>query len=112
MEEIIQTKKCSKCRAEKSLGNFWKRERGKFGVDSVCKECSNKIKKEYHKTEKGKNWLETYSKSEKRKRVYKKYRQSEKGKEAIKKWAKSEKTKQVSWNCRNKNYYHYWAVQT
>ena len=44
----MQTKICSKCGRELSLDNFYKKKDGKYGVSSICKDCSNAISKEYY----------------------------------------------------------------
>jgi 5-methylcytosine-specific restriction endonuclease McrA len=38
---------CSKCKESKTLDQFYKSKTGKYGVKSKCKECSNKIVREY-----------------------------------------------------------------
>ena len=43
----IQTKKCSKCNKEKYISEFYKIKRGKYGVRSICKLCSNSYIKIY-----------------------------------------------------------------
>ncbi len=35
----VQYKQCSRCKRFKSLDEFYKFERGAFGVMSICKEC-------------------------------------------------------------------------
>ena len=42
-------KQCSKCQEVKSIEDFYKKKRGKFGVAGVCKGCANKYSKEYNK---------------------------------------------------------------
>lgn len=39
------TKTCTKCQVEKSLGEFHKSKKGKFGVRSICKRCTADYKK-------------------------------------------------------------------
>lgn len=41
------TKKCSKCKIEKSLKNFNKAKSGKYGRRSDCKECQKQMKKKW-----------------------------------------------------------------
>lgn len=48
------TKICSKCKKELPLELFGKEKRGKYGVRSVCRECTNKDKKEYREQNKDK----------------------------------------------------------
>jgi 5-methylcytosine-specific restriction endonuclease McrA len=40
-------KQCSRCKESKSLDQFYKDKNGKYGLKSKCKECSNKIVREY-----------------------------------------------------------------
>ena len=45
----MQTKLCSKCQIEKPVSDFYKKERGKYGVAGYCKNCKVKQVKEAHK---------------------------------------------------------------
>ena len=42
----MDSKVCTKCEKELTIDNFHKQRTGKFGVRSICRECSNKIYKE------------------------------------------------------------------
>jgi 5-methylcytosine-specific restriction endonuclease McrA len=44
----MDTKQCNKCKETKTLDQFYKDKKGKYGLGSKCKECSNKICKEYN----------------------------------------------------------------
>lgn len=63
MPEIIISKRCSKCKENKSLSDFYKNYTAKDGYRSDCKACRKK-----------------YSQTEKHKASQKRYRQTEKGK--------------------------------
>ena len=45
-------KKCSKCKDNKPITDFYKKSRGKFGVGCVCKPCKKVQNKRYHTEEK------------------------------------------------------------
>jgi hypothetical protein len=45
----MQTKLCSKCQIEKPICDFYKKERGKYGVAGYCKNCKVKQVKKAHK---------------------------------------------------------------
>ena len=45
----MQTKLCSKCQIEKPVSDFYKKERGKYGVAGYCKNCKVKQVKKAHK---------------------------------------------------------------
>lgn len=67
------TKICSKCKKELTLESFGKEKRGKYGVRSVCRECTNKENKEYR--EQNKDKIKAYWQSNKeifseRKKIY------------------------------------------
>ncbi len=49
MVEETKVKRCTKCGEEKELGEYWKSKRGKYGVDSECKECKNKRRRQRYK---------------------------------------------------------------
>lgn len=80
----ILNKTCSKCKLEKPLSEFYKKEGGKFGVMHACKECIkkyrrtfysnhrehvNQVNKKHYKTEKAKQ-------SRDKRRATKKYKQA------------------------------------
>ena len=44
----MQTKICTKCKEEKPISEFVKNKKGKYGVRSVCKNCTKKIMKKYN----------------------------------------------------------------
>ena len=48
MEEI-KTKVCKKCGRELPLSEFYKKSNSRDGLQSNCKECSNKMSSEYAK---------------------------------------------------------------
>jgi len=89
MSEIIQTKRCSKCKDFKPLFEFHKNCTRKDGHQYVCKTCQkhyqqsergktiqHKAKIRYRQTEHGQNTQKVYQK---------KYRKTEKGKDAHRK---------------------------
>ncbi len=41
-------KVCSKCHIEKDESEFWKKKECKNGINSYCKQCASKRKKEYY----------------------------------------------------------------
>lgn len=43
----MQLKQCTTCNIEKSISEFSKHQKGKFGVRSVCKICTSIESKEY-----------------------------------------------------------------
>ena len=43
----MQTKTCSTCGEEKPLTEFYKMKRGKYGVQSKCKQCVKEYRHEY-----------------------------------------------------------------
>lgn len=45
----METKKCSKCKENLSLDNFYKDKKSKDGKQSVCKNCKKKLINEYYK---------------------------------------------------------------
>jgi 5-methylcytosine-specific restriction endonuclease McrA len=47
-------KVCSKCKESKSLDQFYKSKKDKYGVTSICKECSKRIVREYYSNNKDK----------------------------------------------------------
>ena len=45
---------CTKCKEEKSLGDFRKQSSTKDGLKYYCKKCDNRIAKKYYEKNKGK----------------------------------------------------------
>jgi 5-methylcytosine-specific restriction endonuclease McrA len=41
-------KQCRKCKETKSLDSFCRKETGKYGVNSICKDCFKEYSKEYY----------------------------------------------------------------
>lgn len=57
----MKTKICTKCKKSKSIRNFSKKEHGKFGVNSICKECAcNYTLNYYQKIRKESPWKEHF----------------------------------------------------
>jgi len=62
----METKKCKKCNSEKKLCEFRTRKDNKSGYGNNCKECEQKVNKEYRKfnkdkiKERNKKFLETH----------------------------------------------------
>ena len=65
-----KTKRCSKCKDDFPLSNFYKNKNTKDGLSSQCKTCMSIVKKAYQKTDKGKAVFAKASK---------KYRSTERG---------------------------------
>ena len=63
-ENIYPTKICTKCKQSKSLDDFGPHKKAKGGKQPRCRECNNKIIKEYRHTEEGKTkkrvWAKDY----------------------------------------------------
>lgn len=82
--EQVKQLQCTKCLEVKSILEFRKQAKGKFGVRNPCKVCILELDKEYRKTDSSKNAQKKYRESLKgkisNKRGHIKYRQSEKGK--------------------------------
>lgn len=68
------TKKCSKCKLEKELEKFRHRSDKPHLYHSWCLECEYATKKQYLKTDQGKQWLDKLEHSEQRKVTVQKYR--------------------------------------
>jgi hypothetical protein len=83
-------KTCSKCKETKPLSEFYKHKKRKDGLNCWCKGCVKLHQKEYHKSEKYKEYQKEYQKSDKRREYLKEYYKSEKYKE----YQKSEKYKE------------------
>lgn len=62
----IKTKKCSKCKQEKTLDKFCKNKKTKDGYESWCGQCKNKQNKVYYEAhkeqvkEKSKTWRDSH----------------------------------------------------
>lgn len=41
MEEVVDTKECSKCKTVKVLADYYKNKKTKDGLLTVCKDCHN-----------------------------------------------------------------------
>jgi hypothetical protein len=52
-QNIPKTKKCKICDIEKPFKDFYPLKSGKYGIDSVCKECNKQENKKFNRTEKG-----------------------------------------------------------
>lgn len=50
----MNTKKCTKCKEERTLNDFCKNKALKDGINSTCKSCIKAYKKAYRSTERGK----------------------------------------------------------
>ena len=48
------TKTCSKCHQDKSLEDFTRQKRGRYGRMAQCKHCVTEYQREYNKTDAGK----------------------------------------------------------
>lgn len=42
-------KACTKCKVEKDESEFWKKKRGKNGLDAQCKDCNREYVKNWYK---------------------------------------------------------------
>ena len=71
-------KQCNKCGEILHISKFYKKQTGKYGVDSICKICRNKINKEYYENNKNdilEHQKEYYENNKERKKEYdKEYR--------------------------------------
>jgi len=77
-------KKCSKCGVEKSISEFYKDKRGKYGVRSQCKECLLQQQKEYDKEHKEERKEYDKEHKEERKKYTKEYNKQYHAKPEIK----------------------------
>lgn len=100
---MMKIKKCTKCGIEKTISEFYKRKTGKFGVDSVCKECkriqnrlTDKIYREKNKEKISKQKKIYYKKVQK----YIKNKKSKDRKEHPEKYI----LKSIKERCLNKNH--------
>lgn len=59
-------KKCSKCKTEKPLADFYKHKSLEHGVQAMCKECSSQYRKAWHakKTKELGHWPYKYKQRE------------------------------------------------
>lgn len=84
MPESIVTKRCSKCKIEKPLTEFYKRLGSKDGHRNDCIQCNQKQKQEYTHTPKGirvhRRARRKYGRTDKSRKAQKRYSQSPKGK--------------------------------
>ena len=83
-------KVCSKCGIEKELGEFHKKKTGKYGVNSRCKMCVRKQKKEYYNQNKDEIKQQKKEYREQNKDKIKEYRKEyyEQNKDKIKEYLK------------------------
>lgn len=56
----VTEKTCSICKCSKTLDNFYKQTKGKFGVTSRCKPCLLEANKKYHKPEMAATYTENW----------------------------------------------------
>lgn len=78
-------KTCSRCKKEKTKGEFYKSSARGDGLDPWCKECRGK----YSKSAAAKKAKRKYHKSEKYKLVVERHKSTEKYRETKKAWAKN-----------------------
>lgn len=72
-DQLPQTKTCRKCNTEKPLSEFYKSERQKYGVRSICITCHKQYSKDYvanHKEAHRKRMNEYYHKKNPGKCIY------------------------------------------
>ena len=105
-------KKCTQCKKEKPLSDFYKETRRIDGRKVECKDCTKAyqqsekgklIKKAYDQSEKGKRARKDYDQSKKRKAAKKAYDQSDHGKAVKKAYNQSEKGQTIQKAYREKN---------
>ena len=60
MSDTIVTKRCSYCNTIKTLSEFYRDRRYRFGVSHRCKICSYLVNKQYYQTEEGKENQKCY----------------------------------------------------
>lgn len=93
-------KKCSKCREEKPLEDFYKQKAGKFGRRADCKVCAKAADLAYKQTDKGKEVQKKYNSSAKGLARSEKYLESDNGSRvtsaAIADWYRSDNGKAYS----------------
>ena len=82
MLKTIVLKRCSRCKEEKPLSEFWKRSLSKDGLQVWCKACLYQRNKEISSTPNGKEARKRYDQSPKSKAAKKRYIQSPKGRKA------------------------------
>lgn len=83
---------CSKCKIYKEFDKFHKSKNKKFGIESMCKDCSSKIKKVY-----------SLNNKDKRSKSGKKYYELNKERISLKGKLRSEEIKKVKRIYRSKN---------
>jgi len=94
-------KVCVKCKIEKDVTEFYKKEKSKDGYRGDCKECSYLVRNKYCENNKEKvkksqkNWL--LNNPEKRKKIQDKYNNTQKRREQKKNWAKNNREKGYLW---------------
>lgn len=71
------TKTCTRCNTALSLGSFYKKWSGKYGVGSECKKCTMRRNNSYRETSAGKEKLRIRSQSELYREYRRLYRQTE-----------------------------------
>jgi len=86
-------KKCSKCKATKSVANFYKCVSEKDGLNGWCKSCHYTLMKAYNRTAAGKFAIKKYWKSEKGKKARSRFAKTEKGVTYRKVYLQTEKGK-------------------
>jgi len=85
MSETTIMKTCTKCKEVKFLAEFYKEPRGKYGRFARCKLCCAEMRKRYRATEHGREVTNRLARNYLKTEKGKKYRQSEKWKEAHRK---------------------------
>ncbi len=50
--DVELTKVCNACKVEKSLGNFYKHSRGKYGLRAICKPCYKQYADQHYQNKK------------------------------------------------------------
>ena len=79
----MDSKVCTKCKEDKPLAEYYKKKKGKYGVDSTCKTCEKQRRKSYyeenkeHTLQQAKEWHESNRESETAR--MKKYRKENRG---------------------------------
>ena len=71
-----EEKKCRECGKTKSLEEYYKHKRGKYGRRARCKLCVKAYNKAYRESEAGKAYMKAYEQTEKRKAYTKAYRKN------------------------------------
>lgn len=89
VEDVMETKTCTKCKLEKGVDEFCKNKRTQDGKNPRCRACVRL----YRQSDIGKLTQQKYSQSEKYQSYQKRYRQSEHGKLVQRKYFQSEEGK-------------------